>query len=221
MVNPNRMLAMAVASMTRNRLVRDTMHRVAIQTVSPAADGLLLLTAATVLGLAATSAGMVVRGRRRAAGVTAGVLAALLAGYAAALLGFALASHPQRLAAGDAKCFDDWCGALVSAERDGSGAWVVDVQVQNRGRGRAMRSNLARAYLELPDGRRVAPVDGDGLHALLRPGQRTDVRLAFPAVADARGVRFVLSEGDGGGLGWFEIGGEASPLHARAGWPLS
>lgn len=198
------------------------MHRVTIQTVSPAADGLLLLSAAGAVGLAAASGLLLARGRRRAAGVAARVLAALMAGYAAALLGFSLASQPQQLAAGDAKCFDDWCGAMVSADRDASGGWLVDLQLQNRGRGRAMRSNLARAYLELPDGRRVAPLDGGGLHELLRPGERADVRLAFPPVAGARGVRFVLSEGDGGpGPGLLEIGGEGSPFHARAGWPLS
>jgi hypothetical protein len=93
---------------------------------------------------------------------------------------------------------------------------LVDVQLQNRGRGRAMR-----AYLEVPGRGEVAPLDGAPLLAMLRPGQWADVRLSFVLPPGQRGTRFVVVEGRGTlGPGTFEIGGEASPFHGAAGWPL-
>jgi len=198
------------------------MHRVTIQVVSLAADALLLLTAAAVLALAGAAIVQLLRRRGRPAAVLAGALGAVVALYGAGLLGAGLASRPQQLRAGDVKCFDDWCAAMVGAHRDAaSGAWLVDVQVQNRARRAAMRSSLGRAYLEVPGRGPLAPVDGSGLRAFLQPGQHADVQLAFAAPAGARDVRFVVVEGgDGFGPGTFEIGGEGSPFHARAGWPL-
>jgi hypothetical protein len=195
---------------------------VTIQVVSLTADALMLLTAAAVLALAAAATAQAIRRRPRSAALLASAMAALVALYGAALVGAGLASRPQELRAGDAKCFDDWCAAMVGAHRDAAtGAWLVDVQVQNRARRQAMRSSLGRAYLEVPGHGTVAPVDGHGLQAFLEPGERVDVQLSFAAPPDARDVRFVVVEGTGGlGPGLFEIGGEGSPFHARAGWPL-
>jgi hypothetical protein len=193
---------------------------VTIQTVSVAADGVMLLVAAGVAGLLAAAIVLLARRRLRAAGLAAGALAVVVVVYGAVLVGVGVASRPQQLGVGDTKCFDDWCAGLVSARQDGAaGRWLVDVQVQNRGRGRAMRSNLARAYLELPGGGQVAAEDGSGLQVLVEPGGRADVPLVFPTAA--AGARLVVVEGGSGvGPGTFEIGGEGSPFHARAGWPL-
>jgi len=47
------------------------------------------------------------------------------------------------------------------------------------------------------------------------------VQLSFVLPAGQRGARFVVVEGGRGlGPGTFEIGGEASPFHGVAGWPL-
>ncbi|HKF76975.1 MAG TPA: hypothetical protein VKF59_12585 [Candidatus Dormibacteraeota bacterium] len=194
----------------------------AVQMVSPASDLLMLLSAAAVVVLAAATAAHLARRRWRSAGTLAAAMAALIAAYAAALLAVGLSSRAEQLRPGDAKCFDDWCAAMLSARPDPPARTVlVDVQLQNRGRGRAMRSEGARAYLELPGGGEVAPEDGSGLRMLLQPGQRVDLELTFPAPAALRGVRFVVDEGGGGvGPGTFEIGGEGSPFHPRAGWPL-
>ncbi|MDQ6772041.1 MAG: hypothetical protein M3024_03485 [Candidatus Dormibacteraeota bacterium] len=194
-----------------------------VQTVSLAADGLILLTAAVVLGLTFASVVQVARGRRRHAVAPAAGAAVVLVVYAAVLLGTGLVSRPQQLAIGDAKCFDDWCAALQAADYDASaGTWLVDVQLQNRGRGRSMRSDLARAYLDVPHRGQVAPLDGSALQTVLQPAERVDVRLAFLAPGPAQGVRFVVVEGSGGfGPGTLEIGGEGAPFHARAGWPLA
>jgi len=142
--------------------------------------------------------------------------------YLAVDVGVGLASRPVQLRPGDVKCFDDWCVSMTAAHRDAAGALLVDVRLENRGRGRPMRANLARAYVELAGHGQLAPADPDGLHALVSVGQPVELRLAFPAApADLGGARFVVVEGAGGfGPGTFEISGEGSPFHAAAGWPL-
>jgi len=195
---------------------------VTIQTVSLAADLAMLLTAAALIVLVVAVAVQLVRRRPRSAARLACAAAALVAVYGAALVAAGLVGGTRELRPGDAKCFDDWCAAMVAARPDpAAGTIVVDVQLQNRGRGRAMRSNLARAYLEVPGSGEVAPSDAGGLRTFLQPGQRADVLLSFPAAAGLRGARFVVVEGGGGiGPGTFEIGGEGSPFHGVAGWPL-
>jgi hypothetical protein len=192
-----------------------------IQVAPSAADAVMLLTAAVVVAGAAGAVGLLARSRLRAAAGLAYATGALIAVYCAVDVGAGLASRPVQLGAGELECFDDWCAGMAGARAGASGALLVDVTLENLGRGRAMRSDLARAYLEVPGGGRVAPADGRGLQALLQPGQRATVRLTFPAPPSLHGVRFVVVEGaDGFGPGTFEIGGEGSPFHARAGWPL-
>jgi hypothetical protein len=183
----------------------------------------MLLAAAAVAALTLSTVVQLGRGSGRSASLLATGLAAVVAVYGAALVGTGLTSRPQDLRPGAAKCFDDWCAAMLSARQDpAAGTVVVDVQLQNRGRGRAMRSNLARAYLEVQRLAQVPPEDGSPLQTLLQPGQRTDVLLTFPRPPSMDGVRFVVVEGQGGlGPGLFEIGGEGSPFHAKAGWPIT
>jgi hypothetical protein len=195
---------------------------VTIQTVSLAADALMLLTAAAVIVLVVAAVVNVTRRRPRSAAGLAGAAGVVVLVYGGLLLFAGLASRPQQLGPGDAKCFDDWCAVMTGTRQDpATGALLVDVQLQNRARRQAMRANLARAYLEVPGRQEVAPEDGRGLHAMLQPGQLADVELTFAAPDSLRGVRFVVVEGAGSlGPGTFEIAGEGSPFHARAGWPL-
>jgi hypothetical protein len=195
---------------------------VTIQVVPLASDVLMLLAAAVLLALAGAALVQLARRRRRAAVGMACAAAAIVAVYVSADLAVGLSSRPQRLAPGDFKCFDDWCATMKGAREDrAAGTLLLQVQIQNRGRGRAMRSSLARAYLEVAGGGRLSPRDGSGLLAILQPGQAADVTLAFAAPPNVRDARLVVVEGDGGlGPGTFEIGGEGSLLHARAGWSL-
>jgi hypothetical protein len=191
---------------------------VTIQTVSQAADLAMLLAAAALIALVVAMAVQLLRRRPRAAAGLACAAGALFVVYGAALLGAGLAGRARQLRPGDTKCFDDWCAAMVAA-RPGSaaGTLLVDVQLQNRGLGRTMRSTLARAYLEVPGGAQVAPRDGSGLHTLLQPGERADVELTFVVPPGRRPDRFVVVEGGGFSP---EIGAEGSPFHGVAGWPL-
>ena len=193
-----------------------------IQMVSFGADLLMLLTAVAVIVLLVAVVGQLVRRHARSAALLARVLVAIVVTYGAALIAVGLASSaPQQLKPGDTKCFDDWCVTMTGASQDAAGTTIVAVQLENRGRGRPMRSDLARAYLEIPGGREVAPTDSSGMQTMLPPGQRVDVRLTFPAVQSLLGARLVVVEDMGGlGPGTFEIGGEGSPFHGKVGWPL-
>jgi hypothetical protein len=194
---------------------------VTIQTVSLAADLVMLLAAAALIALAVAIAVRLVQRRPRSAARLGFAAGALVVVYGATLVAAGLAGGARQLRPGDTKCFDDWCASMVAARRDAADTLLVEVRLENRGRGRAMRADLARAYLEVAGGGQVAPRDGSGLQTLLEPGERADVPLSFPAPADLRGARFVVVEGGGGlGPGTFEIGGESSPFHGVAGWPL-
>jgi hypothetical protein len=195
------------------------MHRVAMQTVSALSDPVMLLAGAALLALLVAAVVQLVRRRWRPAAGLACAAGALVAVYGATLVGVGLTSPRVTLAAREAKCFDDWCAALVGVH-PGAGTLLVDVELQNRGRGRALRSDLARAYLDVA-GRQIAPEDGRALQMLLQPGERADVTLTF-ASAGASAARFVVTESSGGpGPGLFEIGGEGSPFHPVAGWPVA
>jgi hypothetical protein len=194
---------------------------VTIQTVSFAADAVMLVVAAGLVVLAVTVIVRLVQRRWRSAAGTAGVACAVLVFYCVAMVASALFGGLRQLRPGDGKCFDDWCAGMVAARRDAAaGTLLVDVRLQNRGL-HAMRSNLARAYLELPGGGEIGPRDGSGLQTRLQPGERADVWLTFVVPGGPLAARFVVVEGGGGlGPGTFEIGGEGSPFHSVAGWPL-
>lgn len=193
---------------------------VTVQTVSSAADLLLIVTAGGLLLLLLTVLVQTLRRRWRSAAALTGVVIVVVAAYGTLLLGFGLTSTPRQLLPGDAKCFDDWCAAMLEARGDGT-SLQVRVQLQNRGRGRAMRSLLARAYLEGEGAVPIAPEDGRVLQAWLQPGQQVNVDLAFPRTHNLRRTRFVIVEGNEGSFpSLLEIGGEGSPFHARAGWSI-
>jgi hypothetical protein len=182
---------------------------------------LMLVTVAVLLALGLTAVVQLVRGRARAAGRFGTAAGTIVAVYVGALFGFGLLSHPAELPMGAAKCFDDWCATAIRTSTEAAdGSLLVDVRLENRGRGRAMRSNLANAFVRLGDGTVLRPRNGDVLQALVQPGQGTDVQLRFDPGASTPGAWLVIAEGTGLGPGSITIDDEDSPYHARAGWPL-
>lgn len=149
---------------------------VTVQTVSSAADLLLIVTGAGLLVLFFAAMVQAVRRRWRSAAALTGIGCVVVAAYGGLLLGFGLTSTPRQLMPGDAKCFDDWCAAMLEARGDGT-SLQARVQLQNRGRGRAMRSLLARAYVEGRGAAEIAPVDGGVLQTWLQPGQQVNLEL--------------------------------------------
>jgi hypothetical protein len=98
---------------------------------------------------------------------------------------------------------------------------LVDVSLENRGRGRPMRSNLATAYVTV-GARVIGPRHGRVLQALLDPGQSVPVELAFDLPPSLRDARFLVTEGGAGpGPGMITVGDESSPFHPKDGWLLS
>ena len=148
------------------------------------------------------------------------MLAALLALYAAAWLGFALHSAPVALAGGDTKCFDDWCASFLAARVLPDQTIEISVRLSNAGTS-PQKSKLARAFIVAEQTRRW-PRDPDALQRTVPGNGSIDIVLAFdaPTSPDAR---FVISEGDSGSFtpAFLVIDDEASPWHALTTWSLA
>jgi hypothetical protein len=189
--------------------------------MAPLAPELLLLTVAGVLvALVAAAAVQLARRRLRSSARLGAAAGAVVLLYGVALAGAGIASRPALLAPGVAKCFDDWCAAMVGAREDrAAGVLLVDVRLENHGRGRAMRGSRPTAVVVAASGAELRPRNGGELMRLVQPGGSADVRLVFDLPASARPERFVLSEG--GGPDVLVVGDENGPLHARTGWPLT
>ena len=105
--------------------------------------------------LIARAAYLLIRGKWARAGRTGLFLVGFVAAYAGVLIGVSLSSRTRYVPLGTEFRFDDWCFAVVGAERAPAvgpahaiGVFeLVTVQVSNRGRGRAQREKNVGAYL--------------------------------------------------------------------------
>jgi hypothetical protein len=194
---------------------------VTIQEAPAAPTLLMLLTVASALALAVLTIVQLARRRLRSAGWMGAVLGTVVVVYGAALVGVGTTSRAVQLPAGAAKCYDDWCASMTGARADPAGhTLLVDVTLENRGRGRPMRSNLARAYVA-DDAHVIGPRNGQALQSMIDPGRSIPLELAFDLPSGLHDARFVVTEaGAGPGPGMITIGDEDSPFHQRAGWPL-
>ncbi len=148
-----------------------------------------------------------VRGRWSGLRRTAGFLGLFLVSYAIALVAMALARPRHVFAAGERKCFDDWCVAGISAEPanasdattcrsdDGSRTWIATLQVSSDAKRVRQRARDAAADLEDREGHRYEPCGGPlgagtgpprTLSDELGPGESFRVLLPFRLPADAR-----------------------------------
>jgi len=175
---------------------------------------LLLATALGVLVLAAGALVLLARGRRRHAALTATAILVVVVLYLLALVGVSLGTPDRTLAAGEWKCFDDWCVTLVSAPRAGDSV-TVQLAVQNRGR-RQQTPDSPHVWL-VHDGHR----DEVTVAGLARP-VAAGTTVALPALtltAPASG-RPELVATEGGWPSVVVIGDENSPFHPQPGWDL-
>ena len=127
-------------------------------------------------------------------------LAVYVGAYAVALVATALASPRRTFAAGERRCFDDWCVAALTLDRDQSACpaapatevWVATVQVSSVAKRVQQRELGAYPELEDRDGRRYSPCaePARNLSDQVGPGEAFLVRLAFrmPAAAEPSGV---------------------------------
>jgi hypothetical protein len=176
-----------------------------------------LLLIVSVLGIAAlVVVGLIrlVQHRTREARRGLGIAAAWAAAYAIALVATGAASRERALRLGEAKCFDEWCAALVTARAVPSG-YALELRLGNRGRS-AQAPDRPHAWLVL-DGRAV-PVAVAGLDQRVAPGADIALAVTLAVPREARAVGFVVTEG--GGPSRLVIGDENSPLHAWSVWRL-
>jgi hypothetical protein len=197
---------------------------VIIKAVPLVSDAVLLLTVTALLSLGGAALVQIARRRREAVSKLACTAAAIFALYAGAdVLAAGFTTSPERLHLGDFECFDGWCATMTGGANDVAAHTVlVDVGIENRTAGRAVRVDLYRAYLWSPEGGRVTPRQKGALTVLLRSSEVADVTLTFPTPPDIQDARLVIVGGSAGLVpSVFEIGSEDSPFRTPPFWPLS
>ncbi len=156
-------------------------------------------------------------------------LAVYVAGYAVALTVTSLVSPRRTFAAAQRRCFDDWCVAALSVEREpsatasacqatpGTQVWIATVEVSSDAK--RVRQREVGAYPEIEDreGQRYAPCaapPGRTLTDELGPGDSFRVLLPFrlPTATEPAGVLIRHSAIPGAVI----IGDDESWLHQPA-----
>jgi hypothetical protein len=154
---------------------------------------------------------------------TARLLGAFVAAYVSALATAGLSMPRHELAAGERKCFDDWCVAASGAEVQstqelcpGSAAvWVASIEVSSVAKRIHQRAPDASIEVEDTDGKRYAPcAAGAGprnIRDMLGPGESFSVSLPFGLPLDARPAGLVVHHGAFPGI--IIVGDDQSWLH--------
>jgi hypothetical protein len=190
-------------------------------------DLFFLLSVLFVLAMAGRIAVSAIRGRWDAVSRSGRFLGLFLALYAAVLMAVALVLPRRFYAAGERRCFDDWCATALSATAsaatlcgpdDGGRDWVAAIEVSSVARRIRQRAPDAHAELEDQQGNRYRPCAGAGpgksLSAELGPGESFRVSLPFRLPAGATPAGVVLHHGDFPGV--VIIGADQSFLHRPA-----
>jgi hypothetical protein len=186
-----------------------------------------LLFLASVLFIAALTVRMfalIIRRRWASLRRTAVLAAAFVACYSGVLVVSSLVRPRRVVAAGERRCFDDWCVAALTLERAASavypgpsGQWVATVEVSSRARRVRQRARDAWAELEDLHGIRYPPcgvVGGSRLSDALNPGESFRVELPYTLPTGAQAAGLVIHHGAFPGV--IIIGEDQSFLHPRA-----
>jgi hypothetical protein len=190
-------------------------------------DLFFLLSVLFVLAMAVSIAVSAIRGRWKAASRMGRFLGLFLVLYAALLMGVGLALPRRFYAAGERRCFDDWCATALGATAaagtpcgsdEGGRDWVAAIEVSSVARRIRQRAADAHAELEDQQGRRYRPCaatePGKSLSDELGPGDSFRVLLPFRLPAGATPAGVVLHHGDFPGV--VIIGADHSFLHRPA-----
>lgn len=175
-------------------------------------------------------------GRRSLARLLGGAALAVASGYATALVVSSLLSPGRTLASGEKKYFCEIdCHLAYSVARSAREGGALAVTVRTwfdpsttaSFRGDApLTPNPREVWLELPDGRRVAPSEpataawrashgeAASLSDALRPGESHDTTFVFDSASAEPGARLFV--GDPPGIERLLIGHENGPFHRRA-----
>ena len=173
---------------------------------------LLILTALAVASLIVATVLNLARRRARRGLLYGATSLGVVVPYAASLLAVSLASQPRTLAAGQWKCFGDWCATLESTSQS-AGELRLVIGIRNDGRG-AERPDAPHAYLIRNGHRTNLAVPG----LTQRLDSRDDKTLYVTAPLPPRATRLLITEG--GFPSVLSIGDENSPLHAKTVWAV-
>lgn len=166
---------------------------------------------------------LAIRGRWAKLKATALVLGVFVGMYAIALIGTALSMPRRELAAGERKCFDDWCIAVKAFQLQSGGSrcsgaetvWVTTVEVSSDAKRVHQRAADAAIEFEDASGRRYPPCEQPGLHNIrdiLGPGESFSVSLPLALGGGGQPAGLVVHHGAFPGL--IIIGADQSWLHS-------
>jgi hypothetical protein len=191
-------------------------------------DLLFLAAVLLVLALSGSIALSALRGRWNITRRLAWLLGLFVACYAVVLISVALL-HPRRFyAAGERRCFDDWCITALDAKaadasadpacpsQQGSRTWVAEAEVSSVARRVRQRARDARVELEDGQGRRyeACAAPQRPLSDEIGPGESFRVSLPFRLPDGAEPAGLIVHHGDFPGL--VIIGADQSFLHPLA-----
>jgi hypothetical protein len=170
---------------------------------------LLVLVAAVTLATAVAFllGGRVVRAARIARRLGVGV-----AVYFAIVIVVSLFLPRREYRVGDTQCFDDWCIAVVEAQRlesPPSTSYNVSMRLSNRARRVPMGEKGTVVYLADAQGHRYDPLPDAAMvpfDTLLQPGVSVIARRRFDVPREARDVGLVYTHEGGFPIGWLIIG---------------
>ena len=177
----------------------------------------LFLLLVSVLTLA-TAGVQAIRGQRAAASAILKRFTVCFVLYMAVVFAVALLKPQRVFAIGEKHCFDDWCIAVASAQRDGARLDVA-LEISSDAKRVTQRENGVIIYLIDASGRRFDAMPAPSappLDATLAPGQAIETARAFAVPADVRGLGLVVAHaGSFCFPGCFIIGDNANPLAKR------
>jgi hypothetical protein len=165
-------------------------------------DLFFLVCALATIGTMAAIAVRAVRGRPTARLARAWLIG--VAGYALVLLAVSWFTPTRYTDAGVPQCSDDWCltlAGVITRDTRGEREYELQLDLSNRGLGRAQRERFVTVYLMGEDGRRydaVADPKAVPFDTLVRAGQtiRAVRRVMAPLSARIAGM-IVAREGGG------------------------
>ena len=171
----------------------------------------LLLVLVTVITLVSAAVfaigGKVARAGRILRGLGIG-----LAAYFAVVIAVSILSPRRVYHLGDTQCFDDWCIAVVDAQRTVKPAttrYEVSLRLSNRARRVPMGEKGTVLYLTDARGRRYDPLPDPSavpLDTMLQPGESVNAKRRFDVPLDAQDLGLTYTHEGGFPIGWFIIG---------------
>ena len=174
-------------------------------------EPLFLLLALVTLATLVTVAVFALRGKWGRAGRTLRRLGIGVAAYLAVVIAASILEPRRAYRLGDTQCFDDWCIAVVAAQRADvppSSVYEISLRLSNRARRVPMGEKGTVVYLTDARGNRYDPLPDPSavpLSAMLQPGESLIAKRRFAVPPDAQDLGLIYTHEGGFPIGWFII----------------